>query len=200
MRPNVGGIQETREKDRDMTTIHQTPRAPGLPAASFSGAPVLPRAASAGATLLASVLFIACFASHAQAQQVANPGDIIVERTVTPRDAFVPVPRDQDPVAVRATTFPANSFDPTIATLVGDSDLTNAHGSNGVAEGGVLGGTGMQAVTQILSGKATGNTIPLNAGGIGGPAAGVGGTISSSVTGALAPLSNVLGGALGGLK
>jgi hypothetical protein len=58
----------------------------------------------------------------------------------------------------------------------------------------------MQAVTQILSGKATGNNIALNAGGIGGPTAGIGGAISSSVTGALAPLSNVLGGALGGLK
>ncbi|MBB5506527.1 hypothetical protein [Paraburkholderia atlantica] len=183
-----------------MSTNHQTPHAPGLPAASFSNAPVLSRAASASTALLASVLISACFASHAYAEQVANPGDIIVERSVTPRDAFVPVPRDQDPVAVRATTFPANSFDPTIATLVGDTDLTNAHGSNGVAAGGVLGGTGMQAVTQILSGKATGSTIPMNAGGIGGPATGVGGTISSSVTGALAPLSNVLGGALGGLK
>jgi hypothetical protein len=183
-----------------MTTNHQTPHAAGLPAASFSNAPVLQRAASAGAAVLAGALVTACFANYAWAEQATNPGDIIVERSVTPRDAFVPVPRDQDPVAVRATTFPANSFDPTIATLVGDTDLTNAHGSNGVAAGGALGGTGMQAVTQILSGKATGNTIPLNAGGIGGPAAGVGGTISSSVTGALAPLSNVLGGALGGLK
>ncbi|MGF6968463.1 hypothetical protein OKW43_005491 [Paraburkholderia sp. WC7.3g] len=183
-----------------MATNHQTPHAFGLPSASFDNAPVLPRAACARAALLASVLVTACFASHAYAEQVANPGDIIVERSITPRDAFVPVPRDQDPVAVRATTFPANSFDPTIATLVGDTDLTNAHGSNGVADGGVLGGTGMQAVTQMLSGKATRNTIPLNSGGIGGPAVGIGGTISSSVTGALAPLSNVLGGALGGLK
>ncbi|WP_233850783.1 hypothetical protein [Paraburkholderia sp. HD33-4] len=183
-----------------MSTNHQTPHALGLPAAPFSNAPVLPRDAAARSALLASVIVTACFASQAYAEQVANPGDVIVERSVMPRDAFVSVPRDQDPVAVRATTFPANSFDPTIATLVGDTDLTNAHGSTGVAEGGALGGTGMQAVTQILSGKATGNTIPLNAGGIGGPAAGVGGTVSSSVTGALAPLSNVLGGALGGLK
>ncbi|WP_233802653.1 hypothetical protein [Paraburkholderia sp. HP33-1] len=183
-----------------MTTNHQTPHAFGLSAVSFSCAPVLPRVASTRATLLASVLITTCFASYAYAEQVANPGDIIVERSVTPRDAFVPVPRDQDPVAVRATTFPANSFDPAIATLVGDTDLTNAHGSTGVAAGGALGGTGMQAVTQILSGKATGNTIPLNSGGIGGPAAGIGGTISSSVTGALAPLSNALGGGLGGLK
>lgn len=83
---------------------------------------------------------------------------------------------------------------------MGDSDLTNAHGSSGVVAGGALGGTGMQAVTQILSGKATGNNIALNADGGVGPTPGIGGTISSSVTGALPPLSNVLGGALRGLK
>ncbi|PQV52027.1 hypothetical protein [Paraburkholderia sp. BL21I4N1] len=154
-------------------------------------------AALAGATLLAAC---ACFSVCANAQQTVNPGDIIVERTVTPRDAFIPVPKDQDPVAVRATTFPANSFNPAIAQLVGDTDLTNAHGSSGVADGGVLGGTGMQAVTQILSGKTTGNNVALNAGGIGLPGPGIGGTITSSVTGALAPLSNALSGSLGGLK
>jgi hypothetical protein len=136
----------------------------------------------------------------AAAQQVANPGDIIVERQITPRDAFVAVPTSQDPVAVRATTFPANTFDPAMATLVTDSDLTNAHGSSGVGGNAALSGTGLQAVTQILSGKTTGNNIALNAGGIGQPAAGIGGTISSSVVGALAPLSSALGGALGGMK
>ncbi|HEY4295777.1 MAG TPA: hypothetical protein VGM85_04825 [Paraburkholderia sp.] len=177
-----------------MTTSIRTPRAHRSPAASPAPAwlPALERVI---------VLLAACFAAgQAFAQQTVNPGDIIVERTVTPRDAFVPVPRSQDPVAVRATTFPANSFNPAIAQLVGDTDLTNAHGSSGVAQNGVLGGGGMQAVTQILSGKATGNNIALNSGGIGMPAPGIGGTISSSVTGALAPLSNVLSGALGGLK
>ncbi|MFL9960368.1 hypothetical protein PQR02_04350 [Paraburkholderia sediminicola] len=179
-----------------MTTSIRTPRAHGASAASPPVAPTGLPAALASALVLLTV----CFADSATAQQVVNPGDIVVERTVTPRDAFVPVPRDQDPVAVRATTFPANSFNPAIAQLVGDTDLTNAHGSSGVATGGALGGPGMQAVAQILSGKATGNNVALNAGGIGGPTAGIGGAISSSVTGALAPLSNALGGALGGLK
>ncbi|HEY1996100.1 MAG TPA: hypothetical protein VGH41_03270 [Paraburkholderia sp.] len=132
--------------------------------------------------------------------QVVNPGDIIVERQITPRDAFDAVPKSQDPVLVRATTFPANTFNPSMAQVVTDTDLTNAHGSSGVASNGALNGTGMQAVTQILSGNATGSNIALNAGSIGQPAAGIGGTISSSVTGALAPLSTALGGALGGLK
>lgn len=175
-----------------MTTSIRTPGAHRSPAALSTPLPAIL------ATLAA--LLATCFTVGAAAQQTVNPGDIIVERTVTPRDAFVPVPRDQDPVAVRATTFPANSFNPAIAQLVGDTDLTNAHGSSGVADGGVLGGTGMQAVTQILSGKATGNNIALNAGGIGMPGPGIGGTITSSVTGALAPLSSALSGSLGGLK
>lgn len=175
-----------------MTTAIRTPRAPRPPATSPT---LLP------ATLATVVaLLTACFTVDALAQQPVNPGDIIVERTVTPRDAFVPVPRNQDPVAVRATAFPANTFNPALAQLVGDTDLTNAHGSSGVAEVGGLGGTGMQAVTQILSGRATGNTVALNAGGIGMPGPGIGGTITSSVTGALAPLSNALSGSLGGLK
>ncbi|SEB60619.1 hypothetical protein SAMN02787142_0018 [Burkholderia sp. WP9] len=174
-----------------MTTSIRTPRA----FRSRASSPTLLQAALASVV----VLFTVCFAVDAIAQAV-NPGDIIVERTITPRDAFVPVPKSQDPVAVRATTFPANSFNPAVAQIVADTDLTNAHGSSGVADGGVLGGTGMQAVTQILSGKATGNNVALNSGGIGLPAPGIGGTITSSVTGALAPLSNALTGALGGLK
>lgn len=175
-----------------MTTSIRTPRALRSRVSAHTSLPAA----------LASVLVLlsASFTVDAIAQQAVNPGDIIVERTITPRDAFVPVPKTQDPVAVRATTFPANSFNPAVATIVGDTDLTNAHGSSGVAAGGVLGGTGMQAVTQILSGKATGNNVALNSGGIGLPAPGIGGTISSSVTGALAPLSNTLTGALGGLK
>lgn len=175
-----------------MTTFIRTPRALRSRVWPLISLP------AARASLL--VLLGAAFAADAMAQQGVDPGDIIVERTVTPRDAFVPVPKNQDPVAVRATTFPANSFNPAVAQIVGDTDLTNAHGSSGVADGGVLGGTGMQAVTQILSGKATGNNVALNSGGIGLPAPGIGGTITSSVTGSLAPLSNVLTGALGGLK
>ena len=177
-----------------MTTILRTPRAHRSPAASLA----LDRLPAALASVLA--LLTTCLAGNALAQQAVNPGDIIVERAVTPRDAFVPVPRTGDPVAVRATTFPANTFNPAIAQLVGDTDLTNAHGSSGVAENSVLSGGGMQAVTQILSGKTTGSNVALNSGGIGMPAPGIGGTITSSVTGSLAPLSNTLTGALGGLK
>ncbi|HTR10090.1 MAG TPA: hypothetical protein VMJ11_26245 [Paraburkholderia sp.] len=132
------------------------------------------------------------------AQQVANPGDVIVERDITPRSAFADVPKNQDPVLVRATTFPANSFDPAIATLVSDTDLTNARGSSGVNANGALSAqsAGVQAITRMLTGNATGaNTAagPSATAGVGG---GIGGTISSTITGALAPLS----GAMGGMK
>lgn len=150
--------------------------------------------------LLQAMLGIAAAtgAGAALAQQVVNPGDIIVQREITPRSAFVPVPVDQDPVAVRATTFPANTFNPAIAQVVSDADLTSAHGSSGVAPAGAM-ANGMQTITRILSGNATGSNVALGAGmGQAGP--GIGGTIAQSVTSSLAPLSTALSGALGGLK
>ncbi|PXW26594.1 hypothetical protein [Paraburkholderia caballeronis] len=155
---------------------------------------------------LLGVLFglaAAVAAPLATAQQVVNPGDIIVERDITPRSAFASIPKSEDPVSVRATTFPKNSFDPMMASLVSDTDLTNARGSTGVAPGGILNNNsaGMQAVTRILSGNPTGSNTALGAAGAGvGAVSGIGGTISSTVTGALAPLSTALSGALGGMK
>ncbi|MBN3767397.1 hypothetical protein [Burkholderia sp. Ac-20365] len=133
------------------------------------------------------------------AAQTANPGDIVVEREIAPRIAYAPVPKDQNPVSSRVSTFPANTFNPTLAQVASDADLTNARGSTGL-DNSIAGGAGLQAVTRILTGNTTNNNVALNSGGIGQPAPGIGGTISSSVTGALAPLSTALGGALGGLN
>jgi hypothetical protein len=146
---------------------------------------------SAGAAAVVCAILAAGGSVVAKAQ-VVNPGDIIVERDVTPRSAFAGVPKSDDPVAVRATTFPKNSFDPTMAAVVSDTELTNARGSTGVASGGTgsANAAGMQALTSILTGNDTGNNV---ARGAGGQAGGVGGMISSSVTGALAPLSAALG-------
>ena len=159
------------------------------------------RARSLAAPLFAAALgaLAAGAATLASAQEAVNPGDIILERQITPRIAYDSVPKSDDPVTARATTFPANSFNPAMATLASDADLTGAHGSTGVADGGA-GSAGLQAVTRILSGNTTGSNVALGSGGIGQGPVGVGGTISSSVSGALAPLSTALGGALGGLK
>ncbi|TKC83925.1 hypothetical protein FAZ69_23175 [Trinickia terrae] len=155
------------------------------------------RAPRALALVTTLVTALAGAAQSADAQQSGNPGDIIVERTVTPRDAFAPVPRNQDPVAVRATTFPATTFNPMMASVVSDLDLTNAHGSNGVSAGNLNGSeAGLQGITKLLSGSATGSNVAVGANALPQPSVGVGGQISMSVTGALAPL----GAALGALK
>ncbi|TDG07634.1 hypothetical protein E1N52_15675 [Paraburkholderia guartelaensis] len=143
-------------------------------------------------------VLVASVTADVAAQQVTNPGDVIVERDITPRSAFDNVPKSQDPVLVRATTFPKNSFDPAMATLVTDTDLTNAHGSSGVNANGALSAqtAGVQALTRILTGSATGSNVAAGAGATAGVGAGLGGTISSTITGALAPLT----GAMGGMK
>lgn len=153
------------------------------------------------AALLPSVMAVlAASAGQVFAQASGNPGDIIVERQVMPRDAFQAVPRDENPVAVRATTFPAPAFDSTVGTLVSDADLTQVHGSQGVSGAGTAGSTAsLQALTKVLGGTATGSNVAMGPGGLAPTTAGVGGTISMSVTGALAPLSSALAG-LGGLK
>lgn len=150
--------------------------------------------------LLQAMLGIAAAtgAGAALAQQAVNPGDIIVQREITPRSAFASVPVDQDPVAVRATTFPANTFNPAMAQVVSDADLTSAHGSSGVAPAGAMANS-MQTITRLLGGNATGSNVALGAG-VGPAGGGIGGTISQSVTGSLAPLSTALSGSLGGLK
>lgn len=153
------------------------------------------------AAALAAIAAVVAMTSQTAAAQAVNPGDIIVERDVTPRSAFANVPKNQDPVLVRATTFPKNSFDPAMATLVTDTDLTNARGSSGVNASGAMGaqGAGMQAITHILSGNATGSNMAAGPGASGGVAGGLGGTISSTITGALAPLTGATG-ALGAIK
>jgi hypothetical protein len=153
------------------------------------------------AALLPSV--VAAFTAAApgvHAQASANPGDIIVERQVMPRDAFHAIPRDENPVAIRATTFPAPAFDSTLGTLVSDADLTQAHGSQGIAGTGTGGGAGsLQTLATLLGGSATGSNIAMGPGGIAPATTGVGGRISMSVTGALAPLTSALSG-IGGPK
>ncbi|HVW49442.1 MAG TPA: hypothetical protein VHC91_03430 [Trinickia sp.] len=148
---------------------------------------------------LAAVLGAAA-APDALAQYAGNPGDIIVERAVMPRDAFKAIPKNEDPVAVRATTFPAPAFNTTVGSLVSDADLTQAHGSQGVASNGsASGGASLQALTKLLGGSATGSNVAMGPTGAPPATVGIGGTLATSVTGALAPLTTGLAG-LGGFK
>jgi hypothetical protein len=145
------------------------------------------------ALLCALASAAAAAASPAAAQQLTQPGNLVIERTITPRDAFVPVPKSQDPIAVQVETFPRATFDGAMGSMATDLDLNGAHGSGGIAGGGVrstlasVGGMG-----QVLG--ATGKSVPVGANATaGGGLAGLGGSISQTVTSALAPLGAALG-------
>jgi len=160
-----------------------------------------PRGHCARVAAVLGAALAATLSAGVSAQQVTNPGDIVIERDITPRSAFASVPKNQDPVLVRATTFPKNSFDPAMATLVTDTDLTNARGNSGVNTSGALAGeaAGVQAINRILVGNPSASNAALGAGGSAQAMGGLGGTISSTVNGALAPLTSALG-AIGGMK
>lgn len=132
---------------------------------------------------------------RAVGQQV-NPGDIVIDRQVTPRDAFGFVPKSDDPVASKAETFPARAFGPTVSGLVSDVDLQRAHGSGGIAAmGDIDRSVGQSTIAALGLGSSSGTRSAMSQGAV-GQSAGVGATITTSVTGALAPL----GAALGALK
>ncbi|MBK3787049.1 hypothetical protein G3A43_43565 [Paraburkholderia aspalathi] len=158
----------------------------------------MPPSRRPAATLLCTLLGIlaAGAAMSATAQEATNPGDLIIERQITPRDAFVPVPRSQDPVAVKATTFPAAAFNGAMGSMASDLDLNGAHGSSGVSGGGMMpslvGANGVGGVEHLLAGNA-GSNVPVGSGASMGGVGGIGGSIAQSVTGALAPLGAVLG-------
>ena len=123
-----------------------------------------------------------------------EPGDLIIERTITPRIAYDVVPKQDDPVAVRVTTFPKTTFDEVMGGLVSDLDLNGARGSAGVAGGGsssalaaATSALGVGGVAQQHNGGA-----PVGLSGMGGTNM-VGATVSQTITGALTPITSGLG-------
>jgi hypothetical protein len=159
----------------------------------IASSPAPRRGVPLAALLCALASAAAAAASPAAAQQLTQPGNLVIERTITPRDAFVPVPKNQDPIAVQAETFPRATFNGAIASMATDLDLNGAHGSGGIAGSGVrstlasVGGMG-----QVLG--ATGNSVPVGANATAGAGlAGLGSSISQTVTSALAPLGAALG-------
>jgi hypothetical protein len=121
-----------------------------------------------------------------------EPGDIIVERTITPRIAYDVVPKKDDPVAVRVTTFPKSTFDGVMDGLVSDLDLNGARGSAGVAGGHTSALAAATAVLGVGSTTQQRNGAPMGATGMGGTNT-IGATVSQTITGALAPLTSGLG-------
>jgi hypothetical protein len=148
--------------------------------------------------VLCSVL-AAGAAVPAAAQQATQPGNLIIERDVTPRDAFVPVPRSDDPIAVQVQTFPTVAFDGAVGSMASDLDLNSTHGTAGITGNGFMPAlVGANGLDHLLAGNGNGNGTGLSAGaaaGLGG-AGGIGSTITQTITGALAPL----GAAMGAIK
>jgi hypothetical protein len=145
-------------------------------------------------TVLAMLAACAVTDALAQSSQT-QPGNLVIERDVTPRDAFVPVPKDQDPIAVQVQTFPSGAFDGAIGSMASDLDLNGAHGTAGVAGSNFMPSlVGPRGVAQMLAGNR--NDVPVGAGASVGGIGGIGSSIAQTVTGALAPL----GGAIGAMK
>ncbi|MFM0213622.1 hypothetical protein PQQ96_40260 [Paraburkholderia sediminicola] len=131
----------------------------------------------------------------AAAQDSTAPGNLIIERDITPRDAFVPVPKNQDPIAVQVQTFPTAAFDGALGSTASDLDLNSAHGTSGITGNSFMPAlVGTNGIQHMLAGN--GNSVPVGAGASFGGAGGIGGSIAQSVNGALAPL----GAALGAMK
>jgi hypothetical protein len=150
---------------------------------------------------------LAAGAAIPAAAQVADaPGNLIIQSTVTPRDAFVPVPKADDPIAVQVQTFPTGAFDSAMGAMVSDTDLTRAHGTSGVTGGSFMPAlVGSNGIEHLLAGMklplagngtVAGSGIPVGAGASLGGIGGIGGSIAQTVTGALAPL----GAAMGAMK
>jgi hypothetical protein len=147
------------------------------------------------AVLCALLGVLAAGAVTGAAAQSTEPGNLVIERDITPRDAFVPVPKSQDPIAVQVQTFPRATFDRAIGTMASDLDLNGAHGTAGIAGNGYMPAlVGANGITHMLAGN--GNNVPVGAGASFGGAGGIGSSIAQSVNGALAPL----GAALGAMK
>ncbi len=148
------------------------------------------------AALLCALLgVLAAGAVTSAAAQSTEPGNLIIERDITPRDAFVPVPKNQDPIAVQVQTFPTAAFDGALGSTASDLDLNSAHGTSGITGNGFMPAlVGTNGIQHMLAGN--GNSVPVGAGASFGGAGGIGSSIAQSVNGALAPL----GAALGAMK
>ncbi|PMS35681.1 hypothetical protein B0G57_101727 [Trinickia symbiotica] len=134
---------------------------------------------------------------HAVAEQ-ANPGDIIVKRQITPRDAFDSVPKTDNPIASKVETFPTRAFSPTVAGLMSDLELEleHTHGSAGLAATSRIDTAAGKATLATLGLGASAGARSATGAGVAGQRAGIGGAVTSSVTGVLAPV----GAAVGALK
>ncbi|TKR30151.1 hypothetical protein FCE95_08370 [Luteimonas gilva] len=136
---------------------------------------------------------LAPFASAQQAPAQEDPG-FVIARTVNPRIAYRGIPTEDNPIKVRATTFPAHIFhgtlDNALGDALGDNELNGATGSGGL----VLKATRDMLGTSAPIGAAGMGMAGVSAGG--GTPLGMGATVGGSVRGATEGLGGTITGAL----
>ena len=149
---------------------------------------------SAGAACaLGLAAFVAAFASFSAS---ADPGDIVVLRSVEPHIAYRGIPQGDMPVAAAVEPFPSARFQQSTAAVVSDltdSDLAAAVGRS--TGGTAVSGTSQSAtgrlvvVSSQIEGLANGSGAGGVSGGIAGQIAQATGNMSGALMRGLAPLA-----------
>jgi hypothetical protein len=119
---------------------------------------------------------------------LADEGDIIVQRDVTPRIAYRGVSTDSLPVRTAVSPFPTQAF----MSVLSDGELSTSHASAANTTAGLQHVLTSQSsgVQPAAGGLAVGTAVGGAAvGGVGGQVVQATAGIASQISGALAPLS-----------
>lgn len=142
------------------------------------------------ACALGLAAFVAAFASFSAS---ADPGDIVVLRSVEPHIAYRGIPQGDMPVAAAVEPFPSARFQQSTAAVVSDltdSDLAAAVGRSTAVSGTSQSATGrLVVVSSQIEGLANGSGAGGVSGGIAGQIAQATGNMSGALMRGLAPLA-----------
>jgi len=145
----------------------------------------------AGFASFAALVALVMLATPEASAQQADPG-FVVSRTVNPRIAYRGVPLEDNPVHVRATTFPARVFGDSVDRALGDLADDAALGSTSSSAGVVIdathsllsptAGAGLFNAPATSSGSSINGAVPL----------GMGATVGGAMSGATQGLANAI--------
>ncbi|WP_260393041.1 hypothetical protein [Ralstonia sp. SET104] len=148
-----------------------------------------------GSTIVQNILVAGLMALFASASALAEDGDIVVQRDVTPRVAYRGVPTESLPVRTAISPFPTRAFNGSIGSVMSalsDGELSTSHASAGSSLSGLqrpvpasLGGL-QPGPGALATGTATGGAAVA---GVGGQVVQATAGIASQISGALMPLS-----------
>lgn len=134
--------------------------------------------------------FVAALASFSA---IADPGDIVVLRSVEPRIAYRGIPQGDMPIAAAVEPFPSARFQQSTAAVASDltdSDLAAAVGRGAAVSGASQSATGRLALAPSqIEGLANGSGAGSVSGGIAGQVAQATGNMTGALMHGLAPLA-----------